>query len=308
MLTGRAAPLSKLMKKQYKDLGLSHLFTPSGFHLSAVLLPVMKIFRPLKIQIGILTFIGLLLLFISGQGALKRMVLIKICQRVSEQKIGFISALFLDILVGTFSSAPLSFCYSFLFLGIIYSGKKNLFLWFFTAQLLIAYFQQELISPAILFLSPLLNFAFGISMPFLFLLAIPLWSWQLFLGLKILQLLQYLVETSAYLTTLLPVWEVNFGVLLACILFFLAKRKGLICVLCLLSWELNLDLQKAPNLGTKEFVPQGRIIKIKSDEKRDIVYWSDGRCTRELVRGTWWEKCSPKRRSTYEKFRKLSYL
>ena len=30
MLTGRSAPLNKWMKSQYQQLGLNHLFTPSG--------------------------------------------------------------------------------------------------------------------------------------------------------------------------------------------------------------------------------------------------------------------------------------
>ncbi len=80
MLTGRTAPVARWIKERYKRLGLNHLFTPSGFHLTAVLTPFMKFFKSSKIQIFLLSTVGLLLLCVPGQSALKRMVLIKLNQ------------------------------------------------------------------------------------------------------------------------------------------------------------------------------------------------------------------------------------
>lgn len=308
MLTGRSAPVSKWIKDQYKSLGLNHLFTPSGFHLSAVMMPFMKLIKSKRWQFYILLLIGVGIFSMSGQGALKRMVLIKLNQNLFGQKTGFVLALLLDMLLGSFTDSPLSFCYSFLFLGIIYSGSSLLFIWFFFAQSLIAYFSGDLISPLIMILSPLLNVAFALAMPLLFLLAIPLYQWQLDIGLKILSGLQQLVEISAHVSQLVPNWEINPGVLLCFVLFYYRKKKALAFALLCLTFSLNLDQNKIPSFGRYDFVPQGEMLKIVSNETRETVYFSDGKCRRELVRGIWWEKCSPRRRSKKNKIKKLSSL
>lgn len=308
MLTGRSAPVSKWIKEQYKTLGLNHLFTPSGFHLSAVMMPFMKFIKGKGWQFLILFLVGLGIFSMTGQGALKRMVLIKLNQNLFGQKAGFALALGMDMLFGSFADSPLSFCYSFLFLGIIYSGSSLLFLWFFFAQSLIAYFSGDLISPLIMILSPLLNVAFAVAMPFLFLLAIPLYQWQIQVGLKILTSLQKLVELSAHVSHIVPSWEINVSVLLCFGLFYFRKKKSLTLALLFLTLNLNQDKNRIPSFGRYDFVPQGEVLKIVHDEAGETVYFSDGKCKRELVRGIWWEKCSPRRRSNKNKIKKLSSL
>jgi hypothetical protein len=308
MLTGRSAPVSKWIKNQYKTLGLNHLFTPSGFHLSAVMLPFIKLIKSRIWQLWILIFVGAGVFSMVGQGALKRMVLIKVNQNLLGQKTGFIVALLMDMLFGSFTDAPLSFCYSFLFLGIIYSESGLLFLWFFFAQCLIAYFNGNHISPLVMVLSPILNVAFAAAMPLLFLLAFPLCDWQIQVGLKILTGLQKLVEISAHLTQLVPTWEINMGVLLCFGLFYFRKQKLLLLAMLLLTSSLNQDLDKIPSFGKYDYVPQGNVVKIVPNEAGETVYFSDGKCKRELIRGVWWEKCSPRRRSSKNRIKKLSFL
>ncbi len=303
MLTGRSAPVSRWIKDQYKSLGLNHLFTPSGFHLSAVMLPFMKLVTNKSWQLIILLIVGCGVFSMTGQGALKRMVLIKINQHLFGRKAGFALALGMDLLMGSLNDSPLSFCYSFLFLGIIYSGSGWLFLWFFFAQSLIAYFSGELITPLIMILSPLLNMAFAVAMPLLFLLAFPLWDWQMQIGLKILSLLQQLVKLSADLSMHVPSWEINLGVLLCFVLIYYKQKRFLTLALLCLTLSLNQDHKKNPSFGPYDYVPQGRILKIVSNEVGEVVYWSDGKCKRELVRGIWWEKCSPKKKRSTRKIK-----
>jgi hypothetical protein len=308
MLTGRTAPVAKWIKEKYKTLGLNHLFTPSGFHLSAVLMPVMKLIKSSRWQLLILLLLTAGIFTLRGQGALKRMALIKVNQRWLNQKSGFLLAMVMDMLGGSFFDSPLSFTYSFLFLGLIYSGNRWLFLWFFFAQALIAYFQGELISPLIMLFSPLLNLVFALSMPLMVILAIPLWDWQLAIGLKLLQALNYLVLVSAEASSWLPPLEPNLGVITLIVLIMMAKRRWLPLVLVLLSAELNSNNSKIPSFGNYEFVPQGEFIKRVSNDRGQITYFSDGKCQRELIRGVWWEKCSPRRKSTRKKkIKKLSY-
>jgi len=295
ILTGRSTVVSKWIKSQYKVLGLSHIFTPSGFHLSAVLLPFMKLFRSSSSQIWLLILSGITIFMLPGQGALKRMVLVKLGQKLSNQKIGFCAALVLDILFGSFMHSPLSFCYSFLFLGIIYSGKNVLFLWFFLGQCLIAFFNGNEVSPLIIFLSPFLNLVFAVALPFLFILAIPLWSWQIFTGLKILGIVQYLVEVSAKVSTVVPSIEIHSVTLLCFLLIIYGKRKYFLIVLCFISFSLNQDFKKTPSFGSYEFVPQGIVLKVITKKYGKLVYYTDGKCKREYVRGICWEKCTPKK-------------
>lgn len=307
MLTGRSAPLSKWMKERYQILGLNHLFTPSGFHLSAVLLPFMKFIKSTFAQLLLLISIGIGLIFVPGMVALKRMVLIKSQQKILGLHIGFIMAIICDVVFGSFNSSPLSFSYSFLFLGIIYSGVRGvgLVFWFFTGQMILAFFQGNMISPLLLIFSPIINFCFALTMPLLFVFAFPLWSWQLHSGLFILKLLQSLVDLSAQIIQLTPSWEIHSGVMILLICFLFRYWKVCLWLLCLQCSSLNLDLQRTPRFSRYEFKPQGNIIRIVSKEEKDLIYFSDGKCARKLVRGFWWENCSPKRRSNRNKRTKL---
>lgn len=307
MLSGRSAPVSRWIKDQYRVLGLNHLFTPSGFHLSAALWPFFKIISQKKGQLIILLMVGLAVFSLEGQGALKRMVLIKWHQELLGQKTGFIVALILDVLWGSFADSPLSFAYSFLFLGLIYSEPKFLFLWFFLAQGIIAHFNGVHLSPLMLLLSPLLNFSFAMAMPFLLLLAIPLWHWQADLGLIILNGLQKLVHLSASLNSYVPAWEIHLGTLLCFGLFYYSRKKELALSLFLLSSGVNLDRERIPGSSRYDFIPLGEVLKIVQREKDTVIYFTDGRCSRRLIRGVWWEKCSPRRKSTRKKIKKLSY-
>jgi hypothetical protein len=311
MLTGRSAPLSKWMKTQYRTLGLNHLFTPSGFHLTAVLTPFLRFFSSTKSHLCLLLCIALGLCFIPGQGALKRMVMIKSQQKIFTLRLGFFIGLTIDILFGSFTDSPLSFAYSFLFLGIVYSGSKGLGLiwWFFLGQMMIAYFQNLQMSPMVLLFSPILNFCFGLSMPILFVLAFPLWHWQLFLGLKVLTALQWMVNLSGNFLFLLPSMEIHFGFLLLLIFIIIGRGRYALMACLLLSNSLNLDLNRNPTMGSQEFVPQGAVVRIMYGEKEDVVFFEDGKCKRQLVRGFWWEKCSSSRRrkSSNQLITKLSY-
>lgn len=309
ILTGRSAPLSKWMKERYKQLGLNHLFTPSGFHISAVLFPFMKLLKKNLHQLVLLIGLGIALCLLPGLAALKRMVLIKSHQKILGLIPGFIVALLLDVLFGSFQAGALGFTYSFLFIGIIYSGLEGfgLILWFFIAQIILAYFQGSDISPLILIFSPIVNLAFGITMPLLFLLSIPLWNWQLHTGIFILKALQLPIDLFMEISQFIPRIEVNAGLLILIVFILIKKWKFVIGMFLFLSFSLNLDRQKIPGLPAKEYIAHGSIIRTFYDEKQVTVYKDDGICRMKLVRGWWWENCSPRRGSNHKKLKKLSY-
>lgn len=299
MLTGRVAPLDKWLRLEYKTLALAHVFTPSGFHLSALLWPLLLIFRKKSQKLSILGLIGIALAFLPGQSALKRMTMIKIQQQFFGAKTGFLIALILDILWGSFAGSPLGFTYSFLFLGIIYSGAKGLtlFAWFFLAQVMISFVQGTFVSPLLILISPLINSILAIFLPFLFLLSWPLLDWQLESGLTLLRIMQMIVSFCYKLVIAFPVLEVNAGLLLIFILFLSRKFRiaSLACIL--LTVDLNSENSRIPRSGSYDWQASGVIIKTVDSK----IYRVDGICRRDLVKGVWFETCSPRRRSRRNK-------
>lgn len=302
MITGRSAPLSRLLREKYKTLGLNHLFTPSGFHLSAVLFPFLKFIKG-KYHIFVLITLGLGLFFVPGLTALKRMLTIKIHQEFLGLHAGFCLALIADMLFGSFQEGALSFTYSFLFIGIIYSGLQgfSLIIWFFFAQIILAYFQNADISPLLLFASPILNLCFSLLMPALLLLSFPLWDWQLLTGIKMIKVLQTFVTFFSDWSLKLPMLEIHFFVLIVIGLLLFRKYQWMVIGLCLWSSSLNLDRQSMPSLPSKEFMPKGNIVQTIYREKDVVVRFEDGKCRMKLVQGFWFENCSPFRRSRLKK-------
>ena len=302
MLTGRSAPLSRLIKDQYQTLGLNHIFTPSGFHLSAVLFPFLKLIKSNKWQIALILLIGIGLSFAPGFAALKRMVLIKGHQKILGRHIGFAIALLIDVFAGSFQIAPLSFTYSFLFLGIIYSGFEGvrLIIWFFIAQMILAFFQGNDVSILLLLFSPLLNFLFALILPMLFILSSPLSAWQVETGLFFLRHLQTFVAVCAEVSLHLPLIEVNIFTLVLVAMIIFRKPRVFLLGLALFCSCLNLDHQRARTMARNEFVPTEYVRTIYK-EKYVTVIFKDGRCRMNLVRGFWYENCSPLKRSSRKK-------
>lgn len=302
MITGRSAPLSRLLREKYKSLGLNHLFTPSGFHLSAVLFPVLKFIRS-QFHLPLLLLLGCGLYFMPGLTALKRMLSIKTHQEVFGLHVGFCLALLTDIMFGSFQEGALSFTYSFLFIGIIYSGLQglSLIIWFFFAQVILAYFQNSDISTLLLLASPILNFCFGLFMPVLFLFSFPLWDWQLFTGIKLIKILQVMVTFFSEISLKLPMVEIHIVVLMviACLCF--RKYRWMMIGIVISSSSLNLDRESIPSYPTKEYVPKGNVIETLYRENDVVVRFEDGKCRMKLVQGFWFENCSPRRGSRLKK-------
>lgn len=309
MITGRAAPLSRLLKEKYKMLGLNHIFTPSGFHLSAILFPFLKIIKG-KYHLYLLLLLGFLFLFLPGLSALKRMLTIKAHQEVLGLHVGFCVALLADMLFGSFQEGALSFTYSFLFIGIIYSGLQgfSLIVWFFVAQIILAYFQNADVSPILLLASPILNLGFSLLMPVILLLSFPLWDWQLVTGIELIRGIQYVVNFFAGLSLKVPMIEIHSITLLIVGFFLFRKYRPVLILFLVFSSSLNLNRERIPGLPGYEFVPKGKIIETVYREKDVLVNFSDGKCRMKLVQGYWFENCSPRRRSSIKKLKRFSYL
>jgi hypothetical protein len=282
ILTGNSRSINKDLKKKYEDLALWHIFTPSGFHLSAILFPVNQIFRHQFIKITCLLLITIFIFWLPGLAAFKRMIGVKFLQFFLTQKTGFYLAFFFDFMFGTFKTSPLSFTYSFLFLSIIYSGAKfiKLTCLFFLAQTLLAFFFGQQVSPLLFIWNPLLNFLITLFMPFLFLLSFPMAEWQLKSGLFLIEKFDQLVTITHSSTKVIPCWEIHIFFFLLIGSFILKKFK--ISLLIFLFYSNSLNNQPSQKIRTYRY-------ELANDESFN--------CGREYLRGHWNFSCSQIKRS-----------
>ncbi|MBT3585274.1 MAG: hypothetical protein HN509_10220 [Halobacteriovoraceae bacterium] len=182
-VTGDKSGLTKRFRKEHRNLNLYHLFTPSGLHLSSVFLLASPLFSYTRNR-SLLFFKVLhalccgLPFFLSGFYSLKRMALYRLARTSLSGKHSsftvFLLVFLLDFSFGSFKSSPLSWIYSFLFLGIIFSSRQRsattLALQLFGGQLLIAYFQVSSITYIGFIFGFLSTALFGLLFPFFLLI------------------------------------------------------------------------------------------------------------------------------------------
>lgn len=184
-VAGEYKKIPKEIKEAHKILGLNHLFTPSGIHLSALFLLFFPFLFWLKKsnRLGHFLFGSLLYLspfvLLPTFSAAKRISLLRLLtlwKTLFPWQIPifalFIGAFVLDIFLGGYSSSPGSWVYSFLFIGILFSCEKlpSLFvplaLW--GGQLMISFFQQTPLTLVGFFLGFLLTALFTPFFPIYF--------------------------------------------------------------------------------------------------------------------------------------------
>ena len=139
LMTGDKRNLDKGTREQFKKMGLMHLLTPSGLHLSSLIVIIKLV--PLHWQLLFLGFICLGFLLIEDYYAIKRVIIFKIITLVLQKlfhgktnnhkgnhnKWAFLLTFLVDMLIGNFHQSPLSYIYSFLFWGTILFHSGGIF-------------------------------------------------------------------------------------------------------------------------------------------------------------------------------------
>lgn len=168
--TGDKSEISRKLKSSLKEFGLIHLLTPSGIHLSSLLLFIFLFIKKKFYKYIYFAFL-LLIIPVSGFYSLKRILYFHIfkCFRLSTEA-AFICTFIFDLLIGGFSNSPLSYAFSFLCWGVIIFSQKskiqviyNLFL----AQLIICYFNQSEINILSIIINPIFTSLFSFVFPIL---------------------------------------------------------------------------------------------------------------------------------------------
>ncbi|PIK14059.1 hypothetical protein [Halobacteriovorax sp. JY17] len=182
-ILGDKRSLTKDLKTSFSKLHINHLFTPSGIHFSSffiLFLPLIKNLRKKekrKLAFGVELILCLLPFGLNQFYSLKRISTLRITGmlfRKLKYKIDFfyifLLSFFFDFIFGTYTQNPMSYTFSFLFLGSLLSNIKfsSLAFSFFSANLLLTLFFPIKVSLIGFFLGFLLTSLFSLIFPFLF--------------------------------------------------------------------------------------------------------------------------------------------
>ncbi len=299
MVTGDTRSLPKEVKERFYLLGLGHLFTPSGVHLSSL--------RPVTRFLPVVFFavVSAGALFLVGFQALARVALLKSLPRSWPKLACFLFALLSEGALKSWDSAPVSWWCSWMFMAIcLFAPRGNRGPWFLLGQVILSWVFGVRFSP----FAPLANFLF---LP-LFSLAFPV-----VVGLSLLpsfrvhelvaealtnldQLVALFARTTAFIEPLAP----HFGHVSLIAAWLVVRGAARATVLA--SLLLVLSAPAGPRVDALPAAPtwhalaeRGAVIKGKTGMK---TKWSDGvSCERKLRKGAWEEICRPPRRRTAKK-------
>jgi len=296
--------LSRSLKWAHQALALQHLFTPSGLHLSSIFLlirPLLKIISP-RISWVLSLFLFILPFSLPGFWSIKRISLIKILKHFFP-KISwfnaFLISFFIDFFLGTFKYSPLSFCFSFLFLGLIFSlegkGKDPLPFVLFTGQIVIAFFWQSLVNPFAIMFGQFLSLVFSFLFPIFF---IGFWL-PLDIFLIPLNAFSNSVIFLAKLTKNFPVFYVTFDTLLLFLLLCSSLRLKVklytfiffICIYPPNLFNLHPKYYRVKRRNDFYLAEEGRgISKIKTTGRGYKLEYISGHTCWYYFFNTYWQK------------------
>ena len=314
--SGERRWLDKKIKQAHTRLHLSHLFTPSGLHFSAILLilslPLLYLRKKNKMITDIIEFLILVTPFIfDGFNSIKRIALIRLFFLISKKtKIDlspftiFLLVFFVDFIRGSWQESPLSFIYSFLFLGSIFSsvskGPKGVIFSLFFGQLFMSALFQNIFYPLGFFIGVLFTWIFSVFFPYLFMLYLfpnPVFSFVIGnFFLKFQNLISFLGELN------LPHFTPPFAIILLMLTFFFIKKKvlriTLLTVIGALYSTMPLNVDSPKKLKSislnKTMIKRSKINSIRRTKKGYALSYNNKICYHTLFDNGYKKKCKKK--------------
>ncbi|WP_127718424.1 hypothetical protein [Halobacteriovorax sp. HLS] len=247
-IIGDKRSLKKKQKQNFSILQINHLFTPSGIHFSSFFIFFIPLIRLLKrknkIFLSALLELSLCLMpfGLNQLYSLKRISLLRISNfflKRTNLEIDFfyifLVSFFFDFLFGTYRYSPLSFTFSFLFIGVLLSTPKSSFILisFFIANLIITFFFHTQLNILGFILGFLITTVFSLIFPFMFLSYWPSALVGIDLCSPFLWMIKFFVNISSIVSRYSPSVELDFfGFIL--LLIFSINRKFSILILTIL--------------------------------------------------------------------------
>lgn len=262
-ITGNKKQLSRKLKNIFSDYGLLHLLTPSGLHLSSLL--IIRTSSTFFILLYILIF--WYLAQHATYNSMERVLIFKIITLVSKRylkmslEIIFIITFWISLLIGHYQNSALSFLFSLYFWGTILifrHSKISTIIYLNIGLYLVASLTDSYVMPSSLIINPILTFIFSSYFPILLIGTLSQASFLLKLNnlfiSNFIALLQIISQSDP-----LPKVSVSLPIILIFILLFQSKRfKLAVLILCLNTNSLNINSkrinqsQSLINLGPKE--------------------------------------------------------
>jgi hypothetical protein len=273
--TGDKTRISPVLKRALKEFGLIHLLTPSGIHLSSLLL-FFFLFIKRKIHKYLYFILLCIIMPLTGFYSLKRIIIFHIlkCFKLSNQY-SFIATFLIDIFIGGYSNSPLSFAFSFLCWGVIIFSKGprlkliyNLFL----CQFIISYFTNFSINPIAIFINPLFTSIFSLLFP---IMSINFWIFdQSPIDSTIINFFYFFKTSLIFLSNTTSILLfIPTSLMLLIPIFHNLKVKYYIYLLLFLPSTLNLLTDKETR-GHKDIIsPLPHRSETLTIKRNKIVYW-----------------------------------
>lgn len=178
LMTGEKKGITSKTTDDFKSLQLGFLFSPSGIHLSSLILALFFLIKKIlsKRHFKFLYFSALTFAFFLPYLAIKRIVCFRLLLMLRSKfklkasiEVIFLLTFVVSFLLGHFKESPLGFIYSFLFMGTFISlrdySRIKVLIGLLAAHLLIDLFNGETVSPLSLIINiPFLGF-FSFLMP-----------------------------------------------------------------------------------------------------------------------------------------------
>ncbi|MBT4793276.1 MAG: hypothetical protein HON90_17015, partial [Halobacteriovoraceae bacterium] len=260
MLTGNKSKVSRKMIHNLRKYGLLHLLTPSGLHLSSLLI-YFKFSAVIQVLI-----LGILLYYLSmfdQYFSMERVIIFSLLSRLIHFFTGkvqqnieviFITTILISFLIGHYHKSPLSLIYSSLFWGTIIIYRKNKIKMLLMLNFSL-YFSSSLIdqgnSPLSLFINPLFTLIISSCFPVLFLNSILPQTMQF--GELINPMINFFLQSLNFVHSVDPFPELKLQteILLTSLVFLLRQKYHLfIFVLCCSVYNLN----PIPNMNQKDLI------------------------------------------------------
>ncbi|EQC48303.1 competence protein [Bacteriovorax sp. BSW11_IV] len=312
-ILGDKSAISRTQKNDLKTLGALHLLTPSGLHLSsfiALLSFILSITNREKWKIPALIVLGIFLFSIPDFYSLKRTLafyllgyfLYQFKNFKNKSHLIFGVIFILDYFLGSYKYSPLSFTFSFLFLGTIIALKDakkwQFFSFLFLNQVLVSYFFLQ----KFFILGPIFGFILTGVFGFVFPIGIIAFPFDLITPYEPSNFFFSLFLDLAHFFSLVaqegPRVMISLWFIVCMLLGLLTQRLrwAIPILICLEAQPLfNLPLsafKKEPTYSNYKLTPESEIIKV-DQVRRGYRSWHPHqiKCNVTLYSYFWEKKC-----------------
>lgn len=159
-ITGDKKGISPRVQKDFNDLELGFLFSPSGIHLAGLMALIFFLIKKIKQKkiTKLVEWVFLGSIYFLPYLAIKRLIIFRLLILLNKRlnlkadtEVIFLITFFISFFLGHYSQSPIGFILSFLYMGTFISlrnySRPIIFLGLFSSHLLVCFFSGNEVSP-----------------------------------------------------------------------------------------------------------------------------------------------------------------